>query len=156
MLALHKLCWLTSYTSLFSGRQNAETLWAARLQDKTTLQQYSAAMHSLATGPWAKHGGSRIRWCVDCCTEYFTDGHLKKLLLKDLRRVQHNMPTIVEGELLPPLPEGVEVLVGGWRGRKWRLLDVGSCYNPFAQWAEFEVTAVDIAPAVEVGRQISL
>lgn len=51
----------------------------------------------------------------------------------------------------PPSPEGVEVLVGGWREKAWRLLDVGSCYNPFSQWPLFEVTAVDIAPAVEVG-----
>ena len=108
-------------------------------------------MHSLAIGPWAKHGGGRIQWCVDCCTEYFTDGQLKKLLLKDLRRVQHNMPTNVEGEFLPPSPEGVEVLVKKWREKVWRLLDVGSCYNPFTQWPQFEVTAVDIAPAVEVG-----
>lgn len=30
-----------------------------------------------------------------------------------------------------------------------RLLDVGSCYNPFSSFAEFEVTAIDIAPAHE-------
>lgn len=30
-----------------------------------------------------------------------------------------------------------------------RLLDVGSCYNPFSAFAEFEVTAIDIAPAQE-------
>lgn len=35
-----------------------------------------------------------------------------------------------------------------------RLLDVGSCYNPFAQFADrFDVTAVDIAPAGGTGVQ---
>ena len=31
--------------------------------------------------------------------------------------------------------------------RKWKLLDVGSCYNPFSKFDKFEVTAIDIAPA---------
>ena len=31
-----------------------------------------------------------------------------------------------------------------------RLLDVGSCYNPFEQFDEFQAIGVDISPAVEV------
>jgi 25S rRNA (adenine2142-N1)-methyltransferase len=33
---------------------------------------------------------------------------------------------------------------------KIRLLDVGSCYDPFQQFDEFTVVAIDISPAVEV------
>ena len=33
---------------------------------------------------------------------------------------------------------------------KMRLLDVGSCYNPFGRFDEFMSLAIDIAPAVKV------
>jgi hypothetical protein len=33
---------------------------------------------------------------------------------------------------------------------KIRLLDVGSCYDPFRQFDDFTVVAIDISPAVEV------
>ncbi len=116
-------------------------------------------MHGLATGPWAKHstpgGGGRVEWCVDVCREYFQGGCLKKMILKDLRRLEHKMPTVLDVSLLASPPDVVEREFGQ---RLWRLLDVGSCYNPFAEHPQFDVTAVDIAPAVEVGTvgQISL
>jgi len=33
---------------------------------------------------------------------------------------------------------------------KIRLLDVGSCYNPFQAFAEFSAIGIDICPAVNV------
>lgn len=60
------------------------------------------------------------------------------------------MPLLVPRELLPATAEKVDKLVEEFTSRKWHLLDVGSCYNPFAVYPQFEVTAVDIAPAVEV------
>jgi len=33
---------------------------------------------------------------------------------------------------------------------KIRLLDVGSCYNPFQAFAEFSAVGIDICPAVHV------
>lgn len=32
-----------------------------------------------------------------------------------------------------------------------RLLDVGSCFNPFLKFDEFLTVGIDIVPAVEVG-----
>lgn len=127
------------------------TVWREHLADKASLQQYSAAMYSLAKGPWSKHGGGRVKWCADTCDEYFSHGTLGKLLLKDLRRLEHSMSTLVPPDLLPLSPQEVKVVVEGFRTRKWHMLDIGSCYNPFAQYCQFEVTAIDIAPAVEVG-----
>ncbi len=129
-------------------------LWREHLKDHSSLSNYATAMYALATGPWAKHKaqgeGGRIEWCVDVCCEYFLGGQLKKLLLKDLRRTEHGMPTLLHPMLLPPSPEQVEGVAREFEGRRWRLLDVGSCYNPFAEHSQFDVTAVDIAPAVEV------
>ena len=107
-------------------------------------------MQQLATGPWAgKIDGGRISWCVQTCEEYLSY-RLEQLLLKDLRRLGHGMPTLVEPSLLPTCPHGVRDLVYKLSSRALRLLDVGSCYNPFLSWPQFVVTAIDIAPATEV------
>ena len=106
-------------------------------------------MCSLATGPWKKHGGGRIQWCVDACREYF---HclLEKLLKKDMRRFAYGNLTQLEKCSLPQSDDDVYRIVTSFHGRQLRLLDVGSCYNPFLDYQEFEVTAIDIAPAVNV------
>ena len=123
-------------------------MWSDHLQDKDSLKQYSEAMQRLATGPWAKQGSGRITWCVDVCEEYFSvGGALVKMIGKDLRRLGHDMPTIVPVELLPSSDADIEGTVKEMFGTKrWKLLDVGSCYNPFSKFDKFEVTAIDIAP----------
>lgn len=135
-----------------TGQRDADTVWKEHLGDQTSLDEYATAMHALATGPWAKHKthgkGGRIDWCVEVCDEYFLGGQMRRLILKDVRRLEHGMRTTLDPKLLPPSPEGLD---RGFSGRKWRLLDVGSCYNPFSEYPQFDVTAVDIAPAVEVG-----
>ena len=134
-------------------------MWSELLEDDEALRTYSIAMHSLATGRWvaAGHEASRITWCVEVCRGYFGKGcglgcGLQKQLLKDLRRVAHKMMPLVTSDLLPKTEAGVMSLVKHVRRRPWRLLDVGSCYNPFSCYEEFSVTAVDIAPAHEASR----
>ena len=129
-----------------------EAQWSTHLTDTHTLSAYSQAMAALAKGPWANKMDetNRIQWCVDRCHEYFKLDVLKNLLLKDLRRLHHGMPTVVPVEDLPASEEEVEGVLQECACRRLRLLDVGSCYNPFAAFPQFEVTAVDIAPADEV------
>ena len=109
-------------------------------------------MHSLAVGPWMKHGGGRIQWCLEACKEYFQDGGvLEKVLRKDLRRKEFGNPTQLEDLLLPSNEEDCRTIVRSFTERQLELLDVGSCYNPFSEFRElFNVTAIDLAPAVEV------
>lgn len=80
-------------------------------------------------------------------------GLLQKLLLKDLRRCGHTMSPIVTPTLLPASEEGVSDVVRRFNSQKWSLLDVGSCYNPFVQFHQFDVTAIDIAPANQVSHR---
>ena len=122
------------------------------MADIHTLTTYSHAMYALASGPWAakRDECDRIQWCVDRCEEYYKSDVLRKQLLKDLRRVGHGMSTLVPLDLLPSSEEGVASLIRDLGSRKWRLLDVGSCYNPFTAHPQFEVTAIDIAPATDV------
>lgn len=126
-------------------------LWQAHLTDTHLLSAYSRAMAALAKGPWSMKQNNRIHWCIDRCNEYFHSGDaLQKLLLKDLRRVAHGMISVMCVECVPSSEEGVVKVVQEFRGRSLRLLDVGSCYNPFSAHSQFDVTAVDIAPATEV------
>ena len=79
------------------------------LQDKEGLKQYSEAMQKLATGPWAEQGGGRITWCVEVCDEYFSvGGALVKMIGKDLRRLEHDMQTLIPVELLPSSDADIE------------------------------------------------
>ena len=149
----------------------AEQVWQDHLSDEASLRQYACSMHALATGPWREHGEGRIGWCVETIHQYFLDtsleggrgggrgeeggegggGQLRKLLLKDVTRQQHAMTPILEDALLPSSAEQAERTVQSFRGRKLRLLDVGSCYDPFAAYPDLlETTAIDISPAVEV------
>jgi len=113
---------------------------------------YANSMHTLATVDWAKkHDNNRITWCVHSIREYFHGG-LEKVLKKDLRRIAHQMATIVDLIELPKSEQEVAKTVDYFvNNRSIKLLDVGSCYNPFAHFEDLEVLAVDIAPAVEVG-----
>lgn len=146
---------LDLFLSPVAGK-SASAVWQDHVQDRHGLRTYSSAMKRLATGPWAgREDGGRIEWCVATCQEYFSS-RLEQLLLKDLRRMDHSMPTCVPSSLLPHSPEEVRAVVSAVQGgKRWRLLDVGSCYNPFLDWPQFEVTAVDIAPATEVSGTLS-
>ena len=133
-----------------SGGKSVDELWRNHVSDKDVLRAYSKAMRDLATGPWAgREDGDRISWCVQTCEEYGSH-RLEQLVLKDLRRLGYDKSTLVQPSLLPTSQPAVRDMVVKLQSRTWRLLDVGSCYNPFLTWPQFVVTAIDIAPASEV------
>lgn len=136
--------------------------WANHLQAKGDLQRYSVAMHNLATTYWEENTATRnvsssdtgkqnnrIEWAVSFCLGYFGGGDehpqcpLRYQRERELRIHQAMIDAGIEfdatiAELWTKNPED---------GRL-RLLDVGSCYNPFEKYADdFLVTAIDIAPA---------
>lgn len=75
-----------------------------------------------------------------------------KFLCKDMRRETFGNPTQLEPSLLPQTEEEVKKIVRSFQDRLLHLLDVGSCYNPFNEYKDFNVTAIDIAPAVGVSQ----
>ncbi len=145
------------WTSFHAGGSDVEVQWSTHLTHTHTLSTYSRAMAALAKGPWANKldDTNRIQWCVDRCEEYFKLDVLKNLLLKDLRRLNHGMATIVAVEALPGSEGDIVEVLQELTCRRLRVLDVGSCYNPFASFPQFDVTAVDIAPADEVSAYLS-
>ena len=152
--------YLDSLSLSVSGGKSTEEVWEAHKSDRAALEAYATAMHSLATGPWQqqqKHKEAatgeddRIQWCISAIEDYYLHSQLTKLLLKDVKRVEHQMPTLLQADLLPrSRDEATAVAASFSSGRRLKLLDVGSCYNPFLGHPLLEVTAVDLCPAVEV------
>ncbi|KAJ8411277.1 hypothetical protein AAFF_G00172830, partial [Aldrovandia affinis] len=128
-----------------------EKIWREHCEDEETLSEYALAMKNLADNHWAKscEGEGRIEWCRSVCQEYFLDGGMKKVLEKDEKSARLSMPlSSASPACAPPHqtngPHRLSVQTG-----RIRLLDVGSCFNPFLKFDEFLTVGIDIVPAVE-------
>lgn len=149
-------------------RLGEKRAWEQHLQDATCLRTYSAAMNDLATAHWTNKSShttkgsskkrakfadkehSRIEWSVKSCKEYFDGGDLS-LRLVQRRREERILDAMREaGEDIGT--RNLQVNESGNNSRL-KLLDVGSCYNPFLKYDQFEVLAIDIAPANPLVRQ---
>ncbi|XP_066445980.1 S-adenosylmethionine sensor upstream of mTORC1 [Eleutherodactylus coqui] len=132
-----------------------DRVWKEHCKDEGRLCEYAVAMKNLADNHWAKkcEGEGRIEWCLGVCQEYFFNGGKRKAIEKDARRAALNNPQ-------PASP--AHLLMSGLDGSnvtavnqdfhlpgKIRLLDVGSCYNPFMKYEDFLAVGIDIVPAVE-------
>ncbi|XP_015343749.1 S-adenosylmethionine sensor upstream of mTORC1 [Marmota marmota marmota] len=139
-----------------------DKIWREHCEDEETLCEYAVAMKNLADNHWAKtcEGEGRIEWCCSVCREYFQNGGKKKALEKDEKRAvlaTQTTPALnthesskLEGHLTNlsfTNPEFITELLQA--SGKIRLLDVGSCFNPFLKFEEFLTVGIDIVPAVE-------
>lgn len=120
----------------------ASSAWQQHLQNNETLEMYSHAMANLSE-VWEKNAAnsdsaaqSRINWIIDFCLSYFkTD----KLII-DKRRKEDNL-NINCGFNLNLKDNYLQ------ESNKIKLLDVGSCFNPFKSLSIFDVIAIDLYPA---------
>ncbi|XP_066505996.1 S-adenosylmethionine sensor upstream of mTORC1 [Hoplias malabaricus] len=127
-----------------------EKIWREHCEDEQTLSEYAFAMKSLADNHWAKKGDGegRIEWCRSVCQEYFMDGGMRKVLEKDEKSVRHAAGA--NGAHLNAQPDfNLPSFSSSFQFGKMRLLDVGSCFNPFLKFDEFFTVGIDIVPAVE-------
>ncbi|XP_053673612.1 S-adenosylmethionine sensor upstream of mTORC1 [Anopheles nili] len=127
-----------------SAKQNdPEAVWKEHVRDRTLLQSYANAMHKLATCYWdrtmevsCKRSNSRIEWVVASCRSYFFGPTPMLYLFRE--KDDKVMQAIDIGYNFGHQPYTIDRI---------KLLDVGSCYDPFADFPDFDVTAIDIAPA---------
>nr|XP_033814749.1 S-adenosylmethionine sensor upstream of mTORC1 [Geotrypetes seraphini] len=137
-----------------------DKIWREHCEDEETLCEYAVAMKNLADNHWKKtcEGEGRIEWCRSVCQEYFLNGGKRKALEKDERRAgfDRSMTSPVLKDLRPAKCEDfahsnlritAEELFH--LSGRIRLLDVGSCFNPFLKFEEFLTVGIDIVPAVE-------
>nr|XP_018897947.1 PREDICTED: probable methyltransferase BTM2 homolog isoform X2 [Bemisia tabaci]XP_018897948.1 PREDICTED: probable methyltransferase BTM2 homolog isoform X2 [Bemisia tabaci] len=117
--------------------------WEKHCKDENTLKRYAEAMHILAVNHWGGKNKddpsrSRIIWVHEQSSSYFRNGLLLKSRDKELRlrssfNLSDNEHSIEFIKFHPP----------------FRLLDVGSCYNPFSAFQEFQTIAIDLMPATK-------
>ncbi|KAL2094063.1 hypothetical protein ACEWY4_011375 [Coilia grayii] len=117
-----------------------DKIWREHCEDERTLSEYAEAMKNLADNYWTKNceGEVRIEWCRSICQEYFFAGGMKKMLEKDEKSAKFALNVQTCSSSRSAVHSG-----------KIRLLDVGSCFNPFLKFDEFLTVGIDIVPAVE-------
>ncbi|XP_027893861.1 S-adenosylmethionine sensor upstream of mTORC1 isoform X1 [Xiphophorus couchianus] len=120
-----------------------DKIWREHCEDEQTLSEYAVAMKNLADNHWTKkcEGEGRIEWCRSVCQEYFLDGGMKRMLGKDEKSAAHALG--LSGQAHSAIHSSISQL------GKIRLLDVGSCFNPFLKFDDFLTVGIDIVPAVE-------
>lgn len=123
-------------------KYGAEEAWNLHLQNSEILNDYSNAMKTLATNYWEennrdenKSAESRIDWVRNYCLAYFYQMDI----------LHHHRKK--ETEIFEKISGSVDEKRFINFDDKIKLLDVGSCYNPFKEISFIDVTAIDIAPA---------
>lgn len=119
------------------GENNA---WKLHCSNEMKLKAYATAMKQLSL-VWESNflkgskAVSRIIWSVETCVTYFTDT-IEYFRVKEYSVVnKYDLPMVhMEKKSFT---------------NKWILLDVGSCYNPFKDFKQFDVIPIDIAPATD-------
>ncbi|XP_054708224.1 S-adenosylmethionine sensor upstream of mTORC1-like isoform X2 [Uloborus diversus] len=107
-------------------------------------------MLKLATEVWSEKGESRIQWSYNTCIDYFFGQGLKRCLLRAARKKK--IQFMKKSDILYSLnDEDLYLMPNNYENitRKLKLLDVGSCYNPFSKFSEFSCAAIDLTPATE-------
>lgn len=127
--------------------------WIDHLKSKATLQTYADAMKELAINHWESNDlkavnrnaqqRNRIIWSVDYCKNYFFKIELINALRNREFRILKELEIDTDGDI-----ESCSTSIVKINDEKIKLLDVGSCYNPFSKFTDFDVVAIDIAPAV--------
>ncbi|KAH7940065.1 hypothetical protein HPB52_020637 [Rhipicephalus sanguineus] len=117
---------------------DGDQVWRDHCEDVETRSKYAASMLQLATTIWPYK--DRIEWCHHAMREYFFGGGLERSLQRHYRKMSLQCPESI-------LKQAREDL--GLEEEKVRLLDVGSCYNPFSTYTDIDALAIDLTPATE-------
>ncbi|KAL9915474.1 S-adenosylmethionine sensor upstream of TORC1 [Glossina fuscipes fuscipes] len=128
-------------------QQGAQEAWKKHVKQRGRLKEYATAMHKLAqiwedkdnTSKEGLEARSRIKWTIEFCLAYF---YTELIYLEKRSREQRLLDSWTgfdcsQCRYMKNVPEKIKVL------------DVGSCFNPFAKVPYFEVTAVDLCPATD-------
>ncbi|XP_049886173.1 S-adenosylmethionine sensor upstream of mTORC1 [Pectinophora gossypiella] len=122
-----------------STKEGAEEAWRQHCENKDVLKHYAQCMEKLATTHWTasttrEHSSvtSRITWAAEFCYDYFINKGY----------ISHRQKDIEISEKI-----NITCDVDECHSQPIKLIDVGSCYNPFQCYDFFDVTAIDLYPA---------
>lgn len=120
-----------------------ESAWQMHCEDDKVLEEYAQAMKKLATEFWDKNAEvdykviSRITWVYENIKKYFSKDLLKQR--------QREIDVLLQMEVQLKLFNYTKYD----SNQKLNILDVGSCYNPFKIYDNYNVIPIDIAPSTE-------
>lgn len=147
----------------FQTSNDPNKVWNEHVREEEDLRnKYAEAMLKLATEVWDGKE-CRIEWSYKTCIDYFFCGGMERFLTREekIRELESLSPPsrkkkIKEFEALK------KKKITGFSNtaiqikkhylninEKLRLLDIGSCFNPFAKFSEFSCRAIDLTPATE-------
>lgn len=106
--------------------------WEETVTEEENLREYAEAATAMGNKTWVAKGN---QWMLNMCRDFFKGGYA----LRKYRRSLHRRGQLAERDDLSDERDVLE-------GKEVRLLDVGSCYNPFLSSPGFQVTAVDLCP----------
>uniref|UniRef100_H2YK68 S-adenosylmethionine sensor upstream of mTORC1 n=1 Tax=Ciona savignyi TaxID=51511 RepID=H2YK68_CIOSA len=132
----------------FATNKDFTKVWENHCGDSKRLKVYSDAMFDLAINVWGTkwNGQDRTTWCRKTVVDYFNNGGLLRILEKENRRKEYYEQNSADFCIKNPCDKVLKSKSPQQNG-SIRLLDVGSCYNPFSEMQEFETTAIDLSPA---------
>lgn len=119
----------------------ANEAWEIHCNNEEVLKTYANYMQKLANTYWTSDSSdngsttSRIKWATDLCYKYFID---KLYLVHRKKEVEIAKKTNLEHK------NEEEHFV-----QPYKLIDVGSCFNPFKVHIFLDVLAIDLCPANE-------
>ncbi|GFX01740.1 s-adenosylmethionine sensor upstream of mTORC1 [Trichonephila clavipes] len=138
-------------------------VWEEHVKEEEDLRnKYAKAMLELATKVWDGKE-CRIEWSYKTCIDYFFCGGMERFLTREekIRELESLSPSsrkkrIKELEVLKEKKitgfSNTAILIKKQYliiNEKLKLLDIGSCFNPFSKFPEFSCTALDLTPATE-------
>lgn len=125
----------------------SDLAWKNHLEEETQLRNYAEAMKTLSEAHWSNRCSepNRIEWTVKECRKYFNENHLENYRAKEEIILEKTYNEDVNPYKPTPYYRRIT------KESSIRLLDVGSCFNPFQKHENFEVIAVDIAPSKSSG-----
>ncbi|KOB71542.1 putative methyltransferase BTM2 [Operophtera brumata] len=117
----------------------AEKAWYEHCKNHDILLKYADYMQRLATTHWenncaseSSEASSRIEWTAKYCTHYF---------------INQEYVTYREKEQAIASKLNLNLEIKEIFSEPLKIIDVGSCYNPFRRYENFDVLAIDLCPA---------
>ena len=101
--------------------ENVEDVWKNHVENIEVLDGYAKSMEELATKHWLNQENSRIGWIFKQIENYSWLGGIDSEHLKDVK-IAKKKGVIID------MCENVE------KPERLKVLDVGSCYNPFGAY----------------------
>jgi hypothetical protein len=108
--------------------------WAEAVVNDEALETYAEAAVVMGSKEWVKAG-------TDWMHNYIRQFYFEDLGAKLLKKFE-KCPRVATASSSAP-----RILLPVTSDKKIKMLDVGSCFNPFKLYEDLEVTAVDLCPA---------